>query len=116
MLVFVAHWCPHCQAEVPRLVDWHAAGDTPEGLDVIGVSTAVDDSRDNYPPSDWLAEEGWPWPVLADDENSSVLQSYGFGPFPAFVLLNPDGTVALRFTGEVSMEDLDQVLNQVLGV
>lgn len=26
LAVFVAHWCPHCQAEVPRIVEWQADG------------------------------------------------------------------------------------------
>ena len=30
LVVFVAHWCPHCQAEVPRvLVQWMASGAQP---------------------------------------------------------------------------------------
>jgi len=22
MIVFLAHWCPHCNREVPRLIEW----------------------------------------------------------------------------------------------
>src|SRR5215207_9737480 len=41
LLVFVAHWCPHCRAEVPRLVQWLTSPQTPSGLDVVAVSTGV---------------------------------------------------------------------------
>ena len=59
MVVFLAHWCPHCQAEVPLLQEWIASGDVPEGLEIYAVSTGVDSSRPNYPPSNWIASEGW---------------------------------------------------------
>ena len=41
MVVFLAHWCPHCNAEVPVLLDWEASGDIPADLQVVGVSTGV---------------------------------------------------------------------------
>ena len=40
MIVFLAHWCPHCNAEVPRLLDWKGSGAVPTELNVIGVATA----------------------------------------------------------------------------
>ena len=27
LIVVMAHWCPHCQAEIPRIVDWNTDGD-----------------------------------------------------------------------------------------
>ena len=42
LVVVVAHWCAHCQREVPRLVEWNTDGDVPDGLTVIGVATAAD--------------------------------------------------------------------------
>mgnify|MGYP002149176263 CR=1 FL=1 len=35
MVVFLAHWCPHCQAEVPRLVSLAQNGQI-DGVDVVG--------------------------------------------------------------------------------
>ncbi|MET0460112.1 MAG: hypothetical protein ABW195_12755, partial [Ilumatobacteraceae bacterium] len=29
MVVFLAHWCPHCNAEVPVLLEWEESGDIP---------------------------------------------------------------------------------------
>ena len=37
-IVFLAHWCPHCQAEVPRIVALAKAGKL-DGIDVVGVAT-----------------------------------------------------------------------------
>ena len=95
MLVFLAHWCPHCNREVPRLVAWQADGMVPEGLDVIGVSTGSPRARTNYPPSAWLAELDWQWPVLADSTDHQAAAAYGLPGFPYFVIIGADGTVKL---------------------
>src|SRR4029079_9024781 len=47
LYVVLAHWCPHCQREVPRLVRWMAGGDVPVGLQVIGISTSTTSERPN---------------------------------------------------------------------
>src|SRR3546814_767887 len=72
VLVFLAHWCPHCQAEVPVLVDWAAENGMPEDVDVYGVSTSTNEERPNHPPSAWLDKEGWEYPTLADSPESQT--------------------------------------------
>ena len=40
-IVFLAHWCDHCQAEVPRVQDWlDATGGVP-GVEVMSVTTSA---------------------------------------------------------------------------
>lgn len=68
MVVFLAHWCPHCQAEVPRLVSWAESLSVPANLKVYGVTTATGDDRPNYPPSRWLTLERFPFVTMADDQ------------------------------------------------
>jgi cytochrome c biogenesis protein CcmG, thiol:disulfide interchange protein DsbE len=104
-IVFVAHWCPHCQAEVPRLVALAKQG-VFDGVKVSAVATSTDDRLDNYPPSAWLKNVDWPFPVLADSKTGTAGKAYGLTAFPYFVLVNPDGTVAGRATGEVSDADV----------
>jgi hypothetical protein len=67
MVVLLAHWCPHCNAEIPVLNEWRDSGEVPDGLNIVGVSTAVSADAPNYPPNEWLQEMDWRWPVLADD-------------------------------------------------
>ena len=100
LVFFLAHWCPHCRAEVPRLVSWLTAGSKPANLDVYAVSTAVNRSPINFPPSKWLAREGLTVPVLTDDRESTAAQAWGLPGYPYAVLLRPDGTVAARVAGE----------------
>jgi cytochrome c biogenesis protein CcmG, thiol:disulfide interchange protein DsbE len=113
LVVFLAHWCPHCQREVPALTKWAAAGGVPEGVDVIGVATATTPDRPNYPPSKWLREEQFPFPVLADDSGGSAAAAFGLTGYPFFTLLDADGRVLSRASGEVEVERLSELLNAV---
>ncbi|MFV0309913.1 MAG: TlpA family protein disulfide reductase [Desertimonas sp.] len=113
LLVFVAHWCPHCQAEVPVLVQWAADGGVPDGVDVIGVASGTDRRRPNYPPSEWLEAAGFPFPVLADTEAGTAASAFGLMSFPYFVLLDGDGTVAARLNGEVDPATLTALVDSV---
>ena len=56
LVLFVAHWCPHCQREVPVIKKWLDANKRTD-FDVLAVSTAVDASKGNYPPLSWLTKE-----------------------------------------------------------
>ena len=51
LIVALAHWCPYCNAEMPILQEWYAAG-VPEGVEVFALSVYADPSRANFPPAD----------------------------------------------------------------
>ena len=104
-ILFVAHWCPHCEAEVPRIQDAVDAGDWPDDVELVTVSTAIDPTAPNYPPEVWLQEAGWTAPVITD-ATGSVATAYGLTAFPYFVFVNADGTVSARATGELPMDEL----------
>jgi len=108
MVVFLAHWCPHCQAEVPVIVDWVADGGLPEGVDLVGVATANDERRGNYPASAWLDEEGWDAPTLLDDPDETAALAGGVSSFPFMVFVDADGTVVSRAAGELTTDQLDE--------
>jgi thiol-disulfide isomerase/thioredoxin len=109
VVVAVAHWCPSCQAEVPRLVDYLASTGMPGGVRMVALSTSIDAARPNYPPSAWLDREEWTVPTMVDDATSGGLTALGMTSFPAFVFVNGDGTVAQRLVGQIPMETFDQV-------
>jgi thiol-disulfide isomerase/thioredoxin len=100
-----AHWCPHCQDELPIVSQVLADGGF-EGIDVYGLSTAEDESQDNWPPADWFDREGFTAPVVADDRQSTLFTALGLNSFPSWVVLDGDGNVVLRLTGELSEEQL----------
>ena len=110
LLLFLAHWCPHCQVEVPVLSEWHDGGGTLPGVEIMSVATSTDPARPNYPPDDWLAREGWAYPVLVDDGGFSAAHAYGLTAFPFWVLVDGSGTVLWRGTGELSPADLEALV------
>lgn len=112
LLVFVAHWCPHCQVEVPRIVEWRRAGGG-EALRLVAVSTGQDPSLPNWPATQWLETEGWPGAVILDDETGTAAKAFGVTAFPYFALLDADGTVRARASGELSVESLDAMAERV---
>lgn len=117
LLVFLAHWCPHCQAEVPVLVKWSQSGLVPENLDVIAIATGTDQSAPNFPPSNWLASEKWPelWPVLVDSQDQTAGNAFGLAGYPFMTLVSSDGKVLWRNSGEITAEALTDALNTALG-
>jgi cytochrome c biogenesis protein CcmG/thiol:disulfide interchange protein DsbE len=112
-IVVLAHWCPHCRAELPDLVQLIEHGGVPEGVSVVGVSTAIDAVRPNYPPSAWFEREGWVQPTVIDDASSSALQALGLSEFPGFVFVDDHGAIALRLTGEIGADRLGEVLDSL---
>ena len=112
-IAFIAHWCPHCQEEVPRVQEWLDNGGGVDGVDIYSVSTSASTGRPNHPASEWLDNEGWTVPVIVDDKSGTVHASYGSGGFPYWVFLNADGTVSARTAGQLSIQQLEELLNAV---
>ena len=112
MVVFAAHWCPHCQREIPVIQDWVDGGGLPDDVDIVTVSTGITPTAPNYPPEAWFEREGWTSPVLVD-ETGSVAQAYGLASYPYFVLLDGSGDVFARFVGEIPVAELERILATV---
>ena len=109
VVIFVAHWCPHCQAEVPRIVSLAKAGPIP--VPIVTVATGTDSSAPNYPPSAWLAREGWPYPVLVDSKTETAATAYGLPGYPFLVFVNAQGQVVGRLSGEIAPSDLTKLFS-----
>jgi thiol-disulfide isomerase/thioredoxin len=112
VLMFIAHWCPHCQREVPLIQSWINAGGPPADVDLISISTGIDPSRPNYPPEAWLEREGWTPPVVVDPTNE-IANAYGLSAYPFFVFVNADGTVQSRRSGELTTADLEATIGEL---
>ena len=105
LVTFLAHWCPHCQRELPVIVALQAGGDL-DGIRTVAVLTGTDANRPNFPPVAWLDREGWAGEVLLDDEAQTAARAYGLSSYPFLVLLDGDGEVVARAEGEVPAADV----------
>jgi thiol-disulfide isomerase/thioredoxin len=114
VVLFIAHWCPHCQREVPLIQTWVNSGGVPDGVDLVSVATSISSAAPNYPPDAWFKREGWTVPVIADPTNS-VAKAYGLGAFPYWVFIGADGTVKARAVGELPIANLETVIATLTG-
>ena len=108
MVVFLAHWCPHCNAEVPVLNKWRESGKVPANLRVVGVTTASKNDQAMWPPSQWLVNMKWPFDVMADSQDQTAAQAYGVGGYPFLAFIDAKGNVTQRASGEIPVTDLQK--------
>lgn len=112
IVVLLAHWCPHCQVEVPVIQKWLDDGGLPDGVDIYSVTVFTDRLRPNWPPQDWLEGEGWTVPVIMDDDIGTVATAYGMASTPMYVVLDGDNKVLQRVAGEIGVDGLN-ALSQI---
>ena len=108
IVMFLAHWCSHCQREVPRVTDYLANNDV--GVEFLSIATGSDATAPNYPPSVWLEREEWPVSTIYDDQANTAARAFGLSGYPFWVVLDGDGVVQARFSGELTEEQLVAVV------
>jgi len=112
-ILFLAHWCPHCQREVPVMQSYSDETGFPDSVDIYSVATSYSPTRPNWPPSTWLEREGWTFPTIVDDPESTAFQAFGQGGFPYYVVIDSNGQIALRVSGEQDPAALADFLAQL---
>jgi len=116
IVAFVAHWCSHCQADVPRLQAWLNAGGGEPGVKLLSVATGSNETRPNFPPHEWLEREGWTAPVMLDDKSTPAGEAFGLSAYPYWTVIAPDGTVALRLSGELGEPGFEALYSFAAGL
>jgi len=113
MIVFAAHWCPHCNAEIPIISGMINDG-AAEGIDTVAVATSSDQNKPYFPPETWLkGKMGWKWKTIADDKSNSLAAAYGVTGFPTMVFIGADGLVKARTSGEQPKEKLQELFDKI---
>lgn len=113
ILLFVAHWCPHCQDEVPMVEGLVSDGRFPDDVRVVAVSTGINPEASNYPPSAWFETEGWSSLAVRDDADSSLMRGFGGIAFPYAVFLDANNVVVARSIGSVGAEQMVQLAERI---
>jgi cytochrome c biogenesis protein CcmG, thiol:disulfide interchange protein DsbE len=121
MVVFLAHWCPVCDEEIPHLAELQRDGRLPDDLQVFGVLTGIAPDRPNFPPSEWAVDRGWPWPAVADgidfDQDPpawAAADAFGLSAYP-YVVLSDDGVVVDRWSGGLGVDGLEARIGAAVG-
>ena len=117
IVVMLAHWCPHCQRELPLIQNWVDSGGLPEGVELYGTTVLTNRVRDGdtWPPQDWLLENGWTSPTIMDDQSGSIVEAYGMTGTPTYVVLGPDNENLGRLSGEIGLEGLNALAGIAAG-
>jgi cytochrome c biogenesis protein CcmG, thiol:disulfide interchange protein DsbE len=109
LLMFLASWCPACQAELPEVVEWLEAGNLPAEVELTAVATGLDAGRPNWPPDEWFEREGYDGRLVVDDAQGTVAQAYGLSGTPYWVALDAEGRVVARVSGMIDMQQLSML-------
>jgi cytochrome c biogenesis protein CcmG/thiol:disulfide interchange protein DsbE len=104
---FFATWCAPCVQEHDDLAAFHARH-TAIG-DATVLSVVFDDTTDNA--REFFAEEGGGFPVVVGDDGDIALD-YGVAKVPESYLVAPDGTVVTKIIGGVTVEGLEEILDE----
>ena len=114
IILFLAHWCPHCQVEVGVFESWIKTRGVPNDFDIYGIATANNPSQENYPPETWLKEGNWEFPTIIDTDSDNIAKIFGVTSFPYWILVDSDNKILTRLTGTFKEEEIDVIVSKML--
>lgn len=111
VLIYLAHWCSHCQREVPEVQAWIDEGNLPDDVDLYSFTIRSQRGRPEWPPQDWLDGEGWTVPTIMDDNIGSVDVAFGVTGTPYYVVVDGNHQVLGRIAGAIGTAGLDALVD-----
>jgi thiol-disulfide isomerase/thioredoxin len=110
LLNFWATWCPPCLSEIPGFMELQTQYGE-QGFQVIGI--AVDDEE---AVRQYVSESKMNYPVIAAEFEALELSSrYGnrMGAVPYSVIINRNGEISDRITGELHKNEAEALLKKL---
>lgn len=101
-----ASWCPPCRAEMPAI---NTASQRHPDVEFVGV--AVNDDPDKA--AEFANEIDVSYIIAIDD--GTVEEAYPVLGLPGTFFINPDGTIAKRHFGVVTVDSLDDDIAELFG-
>lgn len=123
ILYLWAHWCPDCRAMSPILDELRTTY-AAEGLTIVAPTQRYGyvARREPASPADELAyirtirAEHYPWmPETAVPVSTEVFTRYGVSTTPTLVFINRDGRVRLYHPGQMTKEQIEPIVRQLVG-
>jgi cytochrome c biogenesis protein CcmG, thiol:disulfide interchange protein DsbE len=99
--------CAPCRAEHPALVEF-AEQQKAFGADVYTMLQINDDIDD---VKQFFLTRGGDWPIVRDDEGTTNV-AFGVALVPETFIIAPDGTVVLRWAGQIDADTLSRLVQQ----
>ncbi|WP_319477504.1 TlpA disulfide reductase family protein [Marispirochaeta aestuarii] len=97
LLNFWATWCPPCRAEMPAMEELYQELKD-EGFTILAVS-ARDTRETKEKVDEYIAREGYTFPVIFDGTSSAIPGFYRTGSIPTSYIINKEGQVIARLVG-----------------
>ncbi len=107
VLNFWASWCVPCRAEMP-FFEKVARSPEAKGVAFIGLALLDDEPSSRA----FLNEVGVTYPT-GPDPNNEIARSYQVVGLPTTIFIRPDGTVARKWAGPISEEQLQEFLRDI---
>lgn len=109
---FWATWCKPCRKTMPKL-DALYRDLRARGVVVVGVSTDTGKDREKKVKK-YLKENTVAYPVAVDREESPAWAAYHVKVLSTIYLVDRDGTIVRRWTGEIDMDDVRRAVEELL--
>lgn len=106
LLNFWATWCPPCRAEIPDLVDFHAATAAETSAVLLSVNQTFSEPG-RVAVEEFVSEMQIQYPVLMDS-NGLASAAFGVRGIPTTFVIGPDGRITERAFGAVSTSWLNR--------
>ncbi|GAB4575481.1 MAG: hypothetical protein Kow0077_27210 [Anaerolineae bacterium] len=110
VLNFWATWCGPCRVEMPYLQSLYEAR-----ADEVAI-LAINRAESPEQVAAFAEEFGLTFPLLLDPDESISGDAYQVLSMPTTYVLDQDGVIVVRHFGPMTAEQLDEFINQALGV